>query len=136
MDLITRNTDYALRAVLHIAGQNRKDLASASEIARRQKISYQLTCKLLQKLQKAGIVRSTMGAKGGYRLAKMAEKVSLLDVIEAIQGKISLNKCILPGFKCPLKRNCKLRPRFQQMQETLKESLIETKLSDLVKQEK
>ncbi|MHC5118571.1 MAG: RrF2 family transcriptional regulator, partial [Planctomycetota bacterium] len=79
-------------------------------------VSYALACKILQKLTHAGIVESVMGPKGGFRLAKKPEKIAFSQLIAAIQGPVSVNKCLMGGFKCPMKGKCPARPKMAELQ--------------------
>ena len=75
MDLIRRDTDYAFRFAAQLAAAYSEDrLLSARVLAKDNEVSYALTCKILQKMAAAGIVKSTMGPKGGFRLSKDPEK--------------------------------------------------------------
>ena len=121
MDILRRNTDYALRAVLHLAKQDENKAVPTSTIAEYEGISYQLACKLLQKLQKARLVKSTMGPKGGFQLAKDASKISLQDIIYAIQKPITINRCLSPQFECLKKNVCLVYPRLKEIQAQLEQ---------------
>jgi len=73
-----------------------------------------------------------MGPKGGYLLARNPSQISFLDVIQTIQGPISINRCFLGRYKCPLKGNCPLHRKLMGLQNGIIDSLQSTKLSELV----
>lgn len=107
MNLLKQNSDYALRIMVNL-GENSDAEASisANKLAHSEDISEQFTAKILQKLAKAGLVESVMGVKGGYRIAKKPQDITMLEVIEAMQGAITLNNCS-PGIaSCPRQPSC------------------------------
>jgi Rrf2 family protein len=134
MDMIRRNTDYAIRAMSHLAVSYGDGPVSAATIAAGQDISYPLVSKLLQRLQEARLVASSMGVRGGFQLSRDPRHITLLEVIEAIQGKVSLNRCLVRTKACTRRRVCPVRPRLGGIQETLVEALRQTTLRDLVGQ--
>ena len=132
MDVIRRNTDYAIRAMSHLALSHGNGPVSAATIAAKQDISPQLVSKLLQRLQKVRLVESSMGARGGFQLSRDPGRINLLEVIEAIQGKITLNRCLVSAKACNRQKACPVRPRLGQVQKTLLGTLQQTTLKDLI----
>lgn len=132
MDIIRRNTDYALRAMVHLAHHYGEGAISAKQIATDQDFSYALACKLLQRLQKAGFVESVMGAKGGFRLAREPLEICLKDIIETIQGPISLSQCLLGVQTCCKYGTCPIRQKFGALQQEISDYLAGTTLGELV----
>jgi Rrf2 family protein len=118
MDIIRRNTDYALRAVVALAGQLDTPV-STKALADSQSIPYQLACKLLQRLHNAGIVKSTMGPAGGFVLNRDPSKITVRQVVETIQGPVRLNNCKL----CRLSRRCTINPELTRLQGKINEFL-------------
>lgn len=117
MDMLRRNTDYALRAMANLAKHYRGDLMSTREVSRQEGISYQLTCKLMQRLHKVKLVESSMGPKGGFRLSRPPAKINLLEIIAAIQGPVKLNRCLLGMDRCPRQGDCGIAEKLVELQE-------------------
>ena len=135
MDLIRRDTDYAFRLAAMLAGvYAEKKALSAKLLAKETQVSYTLTCKILQKLSHAGIVESIMGPKGGWKLAKKPEKVEFRQLIEAVQGPVSVNRCLMGGFKCPLKKQCPAHPKMAVLQSQIEDYLKELTLKEFMKE--
>lgn len=137
MDLIRRDTDYAFRIAARLAGVYAEEKApSAKLLAKETQVSYALTCKILQKLAHAGIVESVMGPKGGFRLAQKPEKVGFDQLIQAIQGPLTVNRCLMGSFKCPLKVKCPAHPKMAGLQTQIEGYLKELTLKEFVSREK
>ena len=116
MDIIRRNTDYALRAMVNLARHYQNGSAPARTLAAQEHIPYQLACKLMQKLRSVKLVESCMGPKGGFRLSKGPSKISVLEVIKAIQGPLALNRCLLRVNACPRQKSCTVRVKLVEIQ--------------------
>jgi Rrf2 family protein len=108
MKLITRDTDYAMRALIYIADRKNK-LTSVSELVGKMKIPKPFLRKLLQILNKKGILKSSKGQGGGFILALKPQKILLTDLIKIFQGSLRLNECLFKKEPCPKIRTCPLR---------------------------
>ena len=103
---IGRHTDYAARIVLHLASLGEGAQATAAEIARKRLLPVAFMRRIVGKLAAAGIVRTMRGAGGGVRLARPAAEISLLDVLRAMEGGVTLNACVASPPACPLSESC------------------------------
>ena len=133
MDVLRRNTDYALRAMVNLANHWEKEPVSTREIAREEDISYQLACKLMQKLHNAGLVESCMGPKGGFGLSREPSKIELLEIIETIQGPVRLNRCSANVTACVRQSSCPISRKLAGLQEYLKNFLSGVTLAQMLK---
>ena len=104
---VSRKVDYALRAVIHLANAEAHGrTVTVAEIAERERLPRQFLEKIVQQLIRMGVVRSRRGPHGGYVLARPAEEVTFRDVIEALEGPISLNVCVGDHPDCFLLGAC------------------------------
>ncbi len=110
MRLITRNTDYAVRALFYINGQKGK-VVSVSELAKELKIPRPFLRKILQALNKEGMLKSYKGSGGGFNLGRPGNKIFLFDLIKALQGPVKFNECIFKNGFCPDIKSCALKKR-------------------------
>lgn len=132
MDILRRNTDYALRMMIHLTNSTPDKPASTKQISNAQDIPYPLACKLMQKLNKAKLVTSKMGAKGGFHLGKAPEKINLLDVIAAIQGPVKLNRCLINPKSCKRQPQCAVSAKLRKLQKTIDSFLKDVTLAELM----
>jgi len=103
---ITRATDYAVRVMIHLAGLPPGTSVRQAELSKTTGVSGHFLSKVLQQLVRSRLIRSQRGSGGGYALAVAAAGVSLLDVVEAIEGPVRLNQCIEEGPSCDRKEWC------------------------------
>lgn len=106
---ITRETDYAIRCVLYLS-RKRGTVTMVDEISREMCIPKSFLAKILQKLTKSSLVKSYRGVKGGFEVARSPREISLLDVIECIQGPVGMNKCAVDKKACGLSGSCSVHP--------------------------
>lgn len=134
---LTRSADYAVRAMLDVATESspQQGRARTHEIAQRQDIPPALLAKLVPLLVRAGLLDSQRGARGGLFLAREASEISLLEIIEAIEGPIALNRCTTDPPQCERTQDCPVHPVWQQAQSHLVHLLETTFLTDLSDQD-
>ncbi len=132
MEILRRNTDYAVRAMINLGHNRRNGPVSANELAKVEGISYQLACKLLQKLHNAKLIRSRRGPAGGYELREDISTITLLEIIETIQGPLALNRCLNNEQDCERKITCPVTDKLNELQERMEAFLSDVSLDDLV----
>ncbi|MFO0754395.1 MAG: Rrf2 family transcriptional regulator [Thermodesulfovibrionales bacterium] len=115
---ISREADYAIRCILHMA-QEPGTLHLIADIAKGQEVPKSFLAKILQKLVRAGIVSSTRGVNGGFSLNRLPADITLLDVIEAVEGPLSLNVCVVDNKACRRKKACSVHPVWKELREFL-----------------
>jgi Rrf2 family protein len=116
---ITRQADYAVRAVLYLARLGPDHRAATSAIAKDQSIPPSFLAKIVSQLSVAGLLQTSRGARGGVSLARPAEEISLLEVVEAIDGPILLNECVANNGNCEFRDSCPMRPIWVETQANL-----------------
>jgi len=131
---ITREGDYGIRSVLYLSRQPFKKVSFVNEISEEYKIPRSFLAKILQKLVKAKIVRSYRGVKGGFSLAKQARDISALDVLEAIEGKLAINLCLIDKKKCNFSKHCPTYFLWVNVQSKVADALKKTNFEDLARQ--
>ncbi len=114
---ISRETDYACRVILHLTLLPTDARVTAQEIAKKRIIPRALVRRVITRLGKAKLIKTSRGNRGGLRLARPAAQISLLDVVQAMEGVIALNACLLTEYKCPLMKNCPVHQAWVQIQE-------------------
>ncbi len=117
MDVLRRNTDYGLRMMVNLAKHSYNgQLMSARQLASDGNFSYQLGCKLLQRLHKAELVKSVMGPKGGFKLGRKPSEITLMDVINVLQGGVHMNRCLVGDQGCEFESECEVNTKLACLQ--------------------
>jgi Rrf2 family iron-sulfur cluster assembly transcriptional regulator len=116
---ITRKGDYAIRGMVHLACKPVGTVCILAEIAADVDVPKALLAKIFQQFAKLGMVDSSRGVGGGFTLGRPAEDISLLEIIEAVEGPIRLNRCLLAEGTCGRDRVCNVHPVWIKVQEKM-----------------
>jgi len=133
---ITRASDYAVRVMIHLASLPPSSTVRQSELSKATEVSGHFLSKVLQQLVRARLIRSQRGSGGGYALAASAESVSLLDVVEAMEGPVRLNQCLEEGPSCDRKSWCPAHQVWAEAQAAVTNVLGGTSMATLAAQAK
>lgn len=129
---ITRQTEYGIRTLLELAQAPEGQLISSKTISERQEIPETFLHKTLQLLSKAGLVMTQRGVQGGVRLALPANKITIKDILTAIEGPLAINVCMSPGYHCDNMQTCKVRRVLARAQAAMAAELGRETLADII----
>jgi Rrf2 family protein len=129
---ITRRTDYAIRLMLALAEGDGRPI-SVRELAERQQVPYAFARGIQRDLVAAGLTTSKRGVAGGLMLARPADEISLLDVIEAVEGPIALNMCTADPEWCQRMGSCSVHQVWRGADDLVKEYFGGKSLAGLVR---
>lgn len=132
---LTRAGEYGIRCVLELARHGKGTLVSRKAIAIRTEVPPHFLAKIAQQLSRAGIIEILQGANGGYRLLKDAADITLLSVIEAVIGEISLNDCVSRPESCHNSGSCAVHRVWEKANRQLRETLRETNFAAMAEEE-
>ena len=130
---ITRQADYAMRTVLYLAKLGTDRRASTSRIAEEQRIPHSFIAKIVSQLSIAGLLQTSRGARGGVSLARDPEAITILEVVEAIDGPILLNECVADRSVCVFGNSCPMHDIFCSAQAELVSRLAKTSFSSVLR---
>lgn len=131
---ITRATDYAVRMMIHLATLPEETRVPVSALASASGAPESFVSKVLQQLAQRGMVTSHRGMGGGFQLAVRPEKVSLLEVVEALEGPLQINQCLPGKTRCERKSWCGAHPIWLDAQAALKQVLASSSIAQLAHQ--
>ena len=129
---LTRLGDYAVRRAMELARVDRRQ-TTGPELAGLTRVPSAFLPQVIGDLVRAGIVANKRGRRGGYRLGRQPDDVSLLDVVEAVEGDGRRTTCVMRGGPCRQGGACEVHDAFVQAQEALFDSLAHVSLADLVR---
>ena len=118
---LPRQVEYAIIALADMQKAHPGQLFAVRALCERRNIPFDVMSKTMQRLARAKILRSVKGAGGGYQIIKDLEHVSLLDVIEAVQGAVSAVNCLTENGNCPHTGDCDVVGSMQFLDDKLKE---------------
>jgi Rrf2 family protein len=134
--VITRATEYAIRTVIYLAQQPQSEIVLKKDICRTQNVTPAFLTKILQPLIKVGIVSSQRGVGGGFLLAKDPGEITLLDILEAEEGRLKLNHCLIDNEACHRDSHCSAHEVWQEAQDEMVQTLKKYSVAELVRREK
>jgi FeS assembly SUF system regulator len=127
---ISKLTDYATVILAHLA-ENGAGLRTAVDLAEVSRIGVPTVSKVLQDLQRAGLVASTRGAHGGYALARPASAISAADIIDAVEGPVGLTECSTHPGQCGIESSCRVGHSWQRVNLAIRLALADITLTQL-----
>lgn len=122
-------TDYAT-AVMALLAEEPRSVLSAAELAARARLELPTVAKLLKTLAQAGLVASTRGAHGGYRLSRAPQRISVADIVAAMEGPIGMTECAAGG-SCDHETHCGVRGNWRRINAAIEKALREVSLADM-----
>lgn len=134
--VITRATEYAIRTIIYLAQQPKEEIVLKKDICRTQEVTPAFLTKILQPLIKAGIVSSQRGVGGGFLLAKAPDEITLLDILQAEEGPLKLNHCLVESGFCLRDTHCSAHEVWHEVQDEMISVLQRYSVAELVRREK
>jgi len=134
--MLTRLGDYAVRAVIHLALKGKGNLATLTDIAVSEDIPRSFLAKLMPILCKAGLVKAFRGTNGGFALLVNASKITIKDVVEAVEGPTTLNLCLRRKRECDRDVFCAVHPVWKEAQDALLNVLDKYTIEALAQRQK
>jgi Rrf2 family protein len=130
---LTRKGEYAIRGIIHLAKLKPGSVALISEIAESTGVPQTFLAKILQSFAKIGLVNSFRGTGGGFVLGRSPSQITLLEVVEAVEGPIMPNRCMMDGAGCEFNRTCLVHPVWREVQSKVVEILGSVTIEELAK---
>jgi Rrf2 family protein len=130
---LTRAADYAIRVMVHLAGVPSGLRTCKEDIAQSTEVPGEFLSKILQSLSRARLVRSRRGVRGGFELARPGAEITMLEVIEALEGTLELNVCLSQGANCGRRWWCPAHMVWMEAQTAMVRVLAATTLDHLVR---
>jgi len=127
---LSKKTEYSLLVLRHLARQG-DEVCTVKDLARECRLPQPLLAKLMQQLARRNLVRSEQGVRGGYRLNRDLTQISLADVVESVDGPISLTACKQDDDRCERHSFCDLKTTIAPVQRQMRKYLQEVRVSDL-----
>src|SRR5262245_39502776 len=128
---LSKKADYALMAMKHLAMRSDSASASAREIAEQYDIPIELMAKVLQRLARRGLVTSHQGTRGGYRLARSSGAISIADIIQAIDGPLTVTACSTEHENCGQYAKCSVRDPLWRIKDRIVSALATCSLQEI-----
>ena len=131
--IYSRSAEYAIRAFVHLARVPAGKYAMVKQIAEQEDIPAHFLAKILQQLARKGLLRSSKGPTGGFCLRVPAESVSLLNLVEALDGLGDYNKCASGLAECNDDQPCGMHDSWKALRSRIMDYLEQTSIADVAK---
>lgn len=128
---LTTRTRYGIRAILDLAKNFKNRPVSIKEISERQNISHRYLENIFHDLKNSGILESSKGKGGGFYLAKPLKDITVLGIIEILEGEVAIVECLSEGFFCDLYNVCPTNKMWKKLNDSLRESFAQVNLGDV-----
>ena len=132
---LSKKVDYGLMSLMHLAQRPERPSWSAREIAENYDIPLELLAKILQKLVQKGLLVSHAGTHGGYSLSRPAGRISAAEVIEAIEGPLSLTNCVSDDGLCGQFEKCNVKSPLQRLNEIVAQTFRDLTIEEMSQQQ-
>ncbi|HUL45035.1 MAG TPA: Rrf2 family transcriptional regulator [Bacteroidota bacterium] len=129
--LFSKQCDYAIQALLYLALKPPGTMTSIKDLTGALKLPYHFVAKILQRLTRKGLVASLKGPTGGFTLGPPAEKITLLEVVDAVDGTVSLDSCLLGFAECTSNHPCGAHKEWQKVRTSTKSLLANQTIAEM-----
>lgn len=128
---LTRKGEYAIRGIVYLATRPADQVCLLSDIASAVDVPPTFLAKIFQQFSKIGLVKSYRGTGGGFVLGRLPENITLLEVVEAVEGPIIPNRCVISSGECPRDTTCNVHPVWINVQTKVRDILAAVTLKEL-----
>jgi len=128
---LSRRTDYALRAITYLAARTQNGPCSIAEVSGAENIPREFMAKVLKELCRLGFIKSKLGAKGGYVLRRPPNELSVLEVMEGLDGPMAINDCLTEPSLCGRTPGCQMHLLFQRVNDDIRDILGKATFADI-----
>lgn len=132
---INRETDYAIRIILALADFPGGEIIPSAEIRRRMQLPEALSLQIISRLARLQLINTYPGRNGGIQLAHPAAEISLLDVIQGMEGSVVLSDCLEEGHTCSLADGCPVQRYWIDLQEKIEGELAAVSFQELLEEQ-
>ncbi len=129
---MSKLTDYGIVVMSHLADESDRP-HTAAELSQETQVNQPTVSKILKLLTREGLLESYRGAKGGYRLARSAEEISMAEIIDALEGPIAITECSSESGNCDQEPHCSVRNHWQWINQTIHKALDDVSLDEMSK---
>lgn len=134
--LFSKQCDYAIQAMLYLALKPQGTVVAMKELTKKLHLPYHFVSKILQRLTHTGLVTSLKGPTGGFALSTPAEKISLYEIVEAVDGVQSLTTCVLGFPDCSGTNPCGMHHERSKLRDSTRSLLLKQNIASMVKNTK